>query len=95
TNGLQGALRNSPLLMKANLDQSQWDRIVAEAEFETFGSYDWYGSYQELRQRSVDPLSQEPIIVEEGQYSNGLILIRAGFGRLSRRHGSGEFTFGY
>ncbi len=95
TNGLQGALRNSPLLMKANLTQAQWDRITAEAEFETFGSYDWFGSYKELRQKHADPLSQEPIIVEEGQYANGLILIRAGFARLSQRHGKGESTFGY
>ena len=39
--------------------------------------------------------AQEPIIEEEGHYPNGLILIRAGFARLSRRYGSGERTFGY
>ena len=94
-NGLQAALRNSPLLMRAKLTQEQWDQITQDAEFETFGSYDWFGTYKELRQHQVDPLSQEPVIVEEDQYANGLILIRAGFARLSRRHGKGESTFGY
>jgi len=93
--GLLGALQSSPLLESANLTAQQWEEVVAEAEFETFGSYDWYGTYQQLRQKDEDPLSQEPIISEEGQYPNGLLLVRAGFGRLSRKHGYGEHTFGY
>lgn len=93
--GLLGALQSSPLLQSANLTAEQWEQVVAEAEFETFGSYDWYGSYQQLRQKDVDPLSQEPIVSEKGQYPNGLVLVRAGFGRLSRQHGYGEHTFGY
>jgi len=93
--GLRGALQSSPLLESANLTAGQWEEVVAAAEFETFGSYDWYGSYQQLRQKDVDPLSQEPIISEEGQYPNGLLLVRAGFGRLSRKHGYGEQTYGY
>ncbi len=93
--GLQGALQSTPLLESTQLTQEQWDHVVAEAEFETYGSYDWYGTYQELRQKDADPLSMEPIIAEAGQYPNGLVLVRAGFGRLSQKHGVGEHTFGY
>jgi Fe-S-cluster-containing dehydrogenase component/CRP-like cAMP-binding protein len=92
---LLGALQSSPLLQCASLTRKQWDQVVEEAEFETFGSYNWYGTYQQLRERDVDPLSQEPIIAEQGQYPNGLIMVRAGFGRLSQKHGHGEHTFGY
>lgn len=93
--GLRAALQSSPLFADLLLSAEQWDEVVAEAEFETFGSYDWYGSFQQLRQRHVDPLSQEPVIAEAGQYPNGLVLVRAGFGRLSRKYGHGEQTFGY
>lgn len=93
--GLQGALQASPILAAARLTQAQWDQVVSEAEFETYGSYDWYGSYQQIRGENADPLSQEPIIAKEGHYPNGLVLIRAGFGRLSEKHGDGEQTFGY
>lgn len=95
SHGLQGALQASPILAAADLTQAQWDQVIAEAEFETYGSYDWYGSYQKIRGESVDPLSQEPIIAKEGHYPNGLVLIRAGFGRLSEKNGDFEQTFGY
>ncbi len=42
---LKGALQSSPLLESANLSASEWNEVLAAAEFETFGSYDWYGSY--------------------------------------------------
>lgn len=94
-NGLKGAFQMSPLIQAIDLDEEQWDQLLAEAEFETFGSYDWHGTYQQLRKRDEDLLTQEPVVQEEGQYPNGLLIIRAGFARMSRRHGAGEYTFGY
>lgn len=94
-NGLQDAFMTSPLIQAINLDDEQWNQLLAEAQFETFGSYDWYGTYQELRERDGDLLAQEPVVQQEGHYPNGLLLVRAGFARISRRHGAGEFTFGY
>lgn len=94
-NGLQGAFQTSPLIQAINLDEEQWDQLLAEAQFETFGSYDWHGTYQELRQRDGDLLTQEPVVQEEGHYPNGLLIVRAGFARMSRRHGAGEYTLGY
>jgi len=91
--GLSAALRTSPLLSHLTLDEQQ--EVADAAEFETYGSFDWYGTYQRLRQRDVDPRSKEPVIAREGEYVNGLILLSAGFVRLSRQRGHGEHTFSY
>lgn len=91
--GLASTLSESPLLQ--NLDDDAIAKIAQAAEFDTYGSYDWYGSYQQLRKKDADPLSKEPIIAEQGHYTNGLMLIRSGFARLSRKYGHGEHTFSY
>ena len=91
--GLASTLRVSPLL--AHLSDEDMQKVTQSAEFATYGSFDWYGTFQQLRQKEADPLSKEPIIAEEGHYPNGLVLIRAGFARLSRRHGNGERTYSY
>ncbi|MCH7797158.1 MAG: cyclic nucleotide-binding domain-containing protein [Planctomycetes bacterium] len=91
--GLSAALRASPLL--AGLSTELLEQVTSAAEFETYGSFDWYGTFQQLRKRDVDPLSAEPVIAEQGHYPNGLVLIRAGFARVSRKLGHGEQTFNY
>ncbi len=91
--GLADTIRTSPLLEELTPDQAQ--KVADAAVFETYGSYDWYGSYQQWRRREIDPLTKEPIIAQQGHYPNGLILIRAGFARLSRARGHGEQTFSY
>ncbi len=91
--GLSAALRASPLL--AGLSTQDLEQVTSAAEFETYGSFDWYGTFQQLRKRDVDPLSAEPVIAEQGHYPNGLVLVRAGFARLSRKLGHGEQTFSY
>lgn len=103
--GLEAALRNSPLLAyfrEANLPAAEQQKrddelrqIIDAAQLESYGSFDWHGTYQQLRKKSVDPLTEEPIIAAEGQYPSGVLLIRAGFARLSRKRGSGEQTFSY
>ena len=91
--GLVSTLRESPLLQQ--LSEADAQKVAEAAEFETYGSYDWYGSYQQLRKKQGDILSKEPVMAEEGHYPNGLIIIRAGFARLSSRYGHGERTFSY
>jgi len=91
--GLAATLRASPLLQHLTEEQAQ--KVAKAAVFETYGSYDWYGSYQQLRRKQVDPLKKEPIIAQQGHYPNGLVLNRAGFARLSQAHGHGELTFSY
>jgi Fe-S-cluster-containing dehydrogenase component/CRP-like cAMP-binding protein len=92
--GLAAMLTSAPLL--SELDEVQTRAIAADAEFETLGSFDWHGTYKTMREKdSGSRLAEEPLIAEQGHYPNGLILIRAGFARLSRRHGNGERTVGY
>jgi Fe-S-cluster-containing dehydrogenase component/CRP-like cAMP-binding protein len=91
--GLLASLRSCELLAKHS--EKDLDKIAQAAEFETYGKFDWWGSYQKMRKKQVDPLSEEPIIAKQGDYPNGLILIRAGFARLTRPHGHGEQTVGY
>ncbi len=72
------------------------DEIVRATQFETFGDFDWYASYQKLvRDSTADPIEREPIIVQEGHYPNGLILVRSGFLRVSKRFGNGNRTVSY
>jgi Fe-S-cluster-containing dehydrogenase component len=38
---------------------------------------------------------KEPVIVQEGDYPNGIVLLRAGFARVSQKFGGGERTLNY
>jgi Fe-S-cluster-containing dehydrogenase component len=69
---------------------------VAEAvEFATFGDYDWSGEYKRLAQAGSVRPEKEPVIVAEGDYPNGIVLLRAGFARVSQKFGGGERTLNY
>jgi len=69
---------------------------MAKTEFETFGDYDWSGDYKRLAQTAMTgQRKQEPIIAEEGDYPNGVILIKAGFARVSQKFGNGHRTLNY
>ncbi len=91
--GLVATLQAAPLLDR--LDAEAADEVARHAEFESYGAFDWYGTYKELRERELDPLSEEPLIAAEGDRVRGLILVRSGFARVSRRHGHGERTLNY
>ena len=67
-----------------------------ETIFESYGRREWTATYQKLAERgTADLLRNEPIIVEEGHYPNGLILIRSGFVRVSQKFGNGHRTRRY
>ena len=69
---------------------------MAEAvEFATFGNYDWSGEYKRLAQAGACARKQEPAIITEGDYPNGIVLLRAGFARVSQKTGGGERTLNY
>ena len=87
-------LRETPLLK----DLSDEDLLaVAElTQFESYGDFDWNTSYRTVREASAqERLAKEPVIAREGDYPNGLILIRSGFARLSRKYNHGERTISY
>ena len=95
--GLTATLEQSPLLgfLREPTHADAARQIAEQAVFETYGRFDWHGSYQKLRQQRGDPLTEEPVICRAGEVPNGLILIRAGFARVSRPMGNGERTVSY
>ncbi|MCX6938843.1 MAG: 4Fe-4S dicluster domain-containing protein [Verrucomicrobia bacterium] len=69
--------------------------VEAATQFETYGEYDWSGEYKKLVQAGSAAVAKEPLIASEGDYPNGIIMIRSGFARLTQRHGAGHRTLNY
>ncbi len=90
-NALKAHLQDTPLF--AGLDAETLQKVADETLFETYGSFDWSASFQ--RTGAQDRLRQEPVIVREGEYQDGVLLIRAGFARVSVTQGAGERTLTY
>jgi Fe-S-cluster-containing dehydrogenase component/CRP-like cAMP-binding protein len=91
---LEIALKEIPIFR--NLSAEALKQVMARTEFGTFGDYDWSGDYKRLAQSaSSGQRKQEPIIAEEGDYPNGVVLIKAGFARVSQKFGNGHRTLNY
>ncbi|HEY1662582.1 MAG TPA: cyclic nucleotide-binding domain-containing protein [Verrucomicrobiae bacterium] len=90
---LASYLRATPLFK--NLNTEQLDRVAEAIEFATFGDYDWSGEYKRLVQSGGVRPEKEPAIVSEGDYPNGIVMLRAGFARVSQKAGGGERTLNY
>ncbi|MBP9900640.1 MAG: cyclic nucleotide-binding domain-containing protein [Verrucomicrobia bacterium] len=90
---LASYLRATPLFRY--LSKDQLDQVAAQIEFATYGDYDWSGEYKRLAQSGSVRPEKEPVIVQEGDYPNGVVLLRAGFARVSQKFGSGERTLNY
>ncbi len=69
-------------------------QLMDATQFETYGEYDWSGEYKQLMQ-SGSTASQEPTIAAEGDYPNGIVMVRAGFARVTQRYGRGHRTLNY
>jgi Fe-S-cluster-containing dehydrogenase component/CRP-like cAMP-binding protein len=93
-NSLRVHLRETPLL--ASLNAEAIEKVAAATVFESYGNFDWYVDFGAHRKRELqEQLSLEPLIAAEGDRPTGLYLIRAGFARLSRRHGHSHQTVAY
>lgn len=90
-NALQAHLQDTPLF--AGLDPATLQKVADATLFETYGSFDWSSSFQ--RAGAQDAIRQEPVIIREGEYQDGVLLIRAGFARISVKQGAAERTLTY
>ncbi len=91
---LETHLRETPILR--DLPPELIAEIADQTLFETYGEFDWYGTYKRFAQDPAEVrLQREPVIVAEGAYPDGLLLIRSGFGRVSRRFNNGHKTLRY
>lgn len=87
-------LRETPLLK--NLSDQDLATVADHTRFESFGELEWNSSYRTTRDGTAqERLAKEPVIAREGDYPNGLILIRSGFARLSFKYNHGERTVSY
>jgi len=76
------------------LNAEQKKRVMDATHFETYGEYDWSGEYKKLAQSGASA-SREPTIAVEGDYPNSVVMIRAGFARVTQRYGDGHRTLNY
>ena len=94
SNSLSTHLRETPLLQ--HLSEEQLSDVVASTQFQTYGDFEWNRPYKQLeKQDAIDRIQAEPLIAAEGDYVDGLILIRSGFVRVSRQYGHGHQTISY
>ncbi len=91
---LKAHLRESPLFQ--GLHESALEHLAHHTLFETHGEFEWSGNFKGVSANSDgDVLYSEPVIAEHGDYLDGLLLIRYGFGRISERLDHGHRTVGY
>ncbi len=93
-NSLRVHLRETRLLDE--LPAAALDEVVAATVFESYGNFDWYTDFGPHRNRdAAEQIAAEPLIAAEGERPTGLLLIRSGFVRVTRRHGHGHRTIAY
>jgi Fe-S-cluster-containing dehydrogenase component/CRP-like cAMP-binding protein len=92
-NALKVALRETPEF--SGLDETDLQEVANSVLFETHGSFDWYISYQRMRGAGKEGAAHEPAIARQGDYPDGVVMVRAGFARLSVSLGNGDRTVTY
>lgn len=106
TRGLTTFLRNSPFFehlvaeetkdSKTHQQDVLSERVIREAEFESYGSFDQVDRFTRLVESgNATNLAHEAVIAGEGEYPNGVILIRSGLGRVSHQFNNGHRTVSY
>lgn len=92
-NTLSNALLAFPLFH--HLSEEQLEKVKAQTQFGTYGDYEWSGEYKKLAKAGTNSPEKETVIAQEGDYPDGVLFIRSGFARLSRRYGTGQRTLNY
>jgi Fe-S-cluster-containing dehydrogenase component/CRP-like cAMP-binding protein len=77
------------------LSEDAKQQVIAATQFETYGDYDWSGEYKKLAQAGSAAVAREQTIAVEGDYPNSVVMIRAGFARMTQRVGDGHRTLNY
>jgi Fe-S-cluster-containing dehydrogenase component/CRP-like cAMP-binding protein len=91
---LQSHLRETEIFRDLSDDIIR--KLAERTIFQTFGNYQWSHNFKSTLKKDISQrILKEPLIAEQGDYVDGLILIRNGFARLSRKHGEGHQTIAY
>lgn len=89
-NNLRFQIQETPMFKK--LKPEQLDTVVQNTIFETYGDFEWNRDFKKAAKRGI---GKEPMIAQEGDYPQGIIMIRSGFARLSQQQGHGHRTLAY
>ncbi len=92
-NALLVHLRETELFSK--LGEKALNKVADATLFETYGTFDWHTSFQRMRSSGKGGIEREPAIARQGEYSDGLLMIRAGFARVAIEYGSAQRTLTY
>ena len=80
----------------SHLDDTKLQAVADSALFETHGKFDWHVTYNQMKDMdNASVIKEEPVIAREGDYPDGLLMIRAGFARVSVQKGNGRQTLTY
>jgi Fe-S-cluster-containing dehydrogenase component/CRP-like cAMP-binding protein len=94
TNALNAHLRATSIF--SHLDDKDLQEVADATLFETYGKFDWHLTYNKLQsQDKIHGIKDEPIIANQGDYSDGILLVRSGFARVSIDRGNGQQTLTY
>lgn len=72
---------------------SEFEHVAEHTKFHSYGEFEWKESFKEMAEGGSG--DSEPVIARQGSFADELILIRAGFARLTRRYNHGEKTVAY
>ncbi len=92
-NALKAHLTATPEF--SGLDEMSIQDVANNTLFETHGAFDWHVSFQKLRGSGKQGAAHEPVIAREGDYPDGVLMVRAGFARVSVKLGNGDRTVTY
>ncbi|QDT10554.1 NADH-dependent phenylglyoxylate dehydrogenase subunit beta [Planctomycetes bacterium K23_9] len=87
-------LREVPLLR--HVPDSSLAKIAEATQVQSYGRMEWNTDYKKTRKLPpAEQIEGEPLVAPEGRMPTELLIVRSGFGRLSRRHGDGHRTTAY
>jgi Fe-S-cluster-containing dehydrogenase component/CRP-like cAMP-binding protein len=87
-------LLQTPLF--SHLGKLELAEIAKSTVVERYGTFDWFVDFANLQERrGPDRVDAEPLIAGEGDYPNGIIIIRSGFARVSKHVNNGHYTVRY
>jgi len=92
-NQLRTHLAEHPLL--AGMDAKVLQEVADRTLFETYGSFEWNVGYKRGKRDERLTPGAEPLVAQQGDYPDGLLLVIGGFGRVSIGLGNGARTLTY
>ena len=78
------------------LPPEQLAGLAAATGLRSFGDLQWDADYRQSRRRpAAQQIAAEPVVAREGSFPTDIVVVRAGFGRLSVAHGASHQTTAY